>query len=259
MRRISQKRRIRVKPNAEGSRILTKIVRVAAERFAVAIGQLAPTWPPPGGSCPGCGEQSTLRYGWHQWRLQDLPVQGLVVTVKLRVIRWRCGNAECERRTFADPLPEIASPHARRTRRIAEIVQLLGHGVGGLPGERLMKRLGIPVSDDTILRQLKRCATAAEPRRLFALRASMTGAGAKAARTEQSSWTWNAEKFSMCCRTAQLPEELNGLAGIPRSKSSAAIAAVCTRGARERARRRRGRSLTGSISCRICARRSRPS
>ena len=86
--------------------------------------------------------------------------KGLVVTVKLRVIRWRCGNAECERQTFADPLPEIASPHARRTCPVAEIVQLLGHGVGGLPGERLMKRLGMPVSDDTILRQLKRCATA---------------------------------------------------------------------------------------------------
>jgi transposase len=113
-----------------------------------------------GGSCPGCGEQSTLRHGWHQRRLQDLPVQGLVVTVKLRVIRWRCGNAECERQTFADRLLEIASPHARRTCRVAEIVQLLGHGVGGLPGERLMKRLGMPVSDDTILRQLKRCATA---------------------------------------------------------------------------------------------------
>ena len=82
------------------------------------------------------------------------------MTVKLRVIRWRCGNAECERQTFADPLPEIASPHARRTCRAAEIVQLLGHVVGGLPGERLMKRLGMPVSDDTILRQLKRCATA---------------------------------------------------------------------------------------------------
>ena len=85
------------------------------------------------------------------------------MTVKLRVIRWRCGNAECERQTFADPLPEIASPHARRTCRVAEIVQLLGHGVGGLPGERLMKRLGMPVSDDTILRQLKRCAP--RPRR----------------------------------------------------------------------------------------------
>jgi transposase len=108
------------------------------------------------GSCPGCGDPSTRRHGWHKRGLQDLSVQGLVVTVRLRVIRWRCRNADCERRTFTDQPPEIASPHSRRTRRVADIVQLLGHGVGGRPGERLMKRLGMPVSDDTILRQLKR-------------------------------------------------------------------------------------------------------
>ncbi len=53
----------------------------------------------------------------------------------------------------------IAAPYARRTRRVGEIVGLLGHSAGGRPGERLMQRLGMPVSDDTILRQLKRDAT----------------------------------------------------------------------------------------------------
>ncbi|MQX98720.1 hypothetical protein GHK03_22015 [Sinorhizobium medicae] len=33
---------------------------------------------------------------------------------------------------------------------------LTGHRRGGRPGEYLMHRLGMPVSDDTILRQLKR-------------------------------------------------------------------------------------------------------
>jgi len=39
---------------------------------------------------------------------------------------------------------------------------LLGHSTGGRPGERLMERLGMPVSDDTILRQLKRDAAGAQ-------------------------------------------------------------------------------------------------
>jgi transposase len=56
---------------------------------------------------------------------------------------------------------QFASPYARRTRRVSEIVGLLGHSAGGRPGERLMQRLGMPVSDDTILRQLKRNATLA--------------------------------------------------------------------------------------------------
>jgi hypothetical protein len=39
---------------------------------------------------------------------------------------------------------------------MAEIVCFIGHRVGGRPGEDLMHRLGMPISDDTILRQLKR-------------------------------------------------------------------------------------------------------
>ncbi|SDR59222.1 Transposase [Rhizobiales bacterium GAS113] len=108
------------------------------------------------GLCPGCGMRSKLRHGWYVRRLRDLPVQGAVVTVRLRISRWRCRNGVCGRRTFAEQSPEIAAPHAHRTMRMAELVELFGHGVGGRPGERLMKRLGMPASDDTILRQLKR-------------------------------------------------------------------------------------------------------
>ncbi len=53
---------------------------------------------------------------------------------------------------------KLVVPYARRTRRVSEIGGLLGHSAGGRPGERLMRRLGMPVSDDTILRQLKRDA-----------------------------------------------------------------------------------------------------
>jgi hypothetical protein len=68
----------------------------------------------------------------------------------------RCCNRGCERRTFSDLIPRIARPFARRTRRVSELVHLVGHAAGGRPPERLMKRLGLPQSDDTILRQLKR-------------------------------------------------------------------------------------------------------
>lgn len=56
----------------------------------------------------------------------------------------------------------IAAPYARRTRRVGEIVGMLGHSTGGRTGERLMQRLGMPVSDNTILRQLKRDAADAQ-------------------------------------------------------------------------------------------------
>ena len=85
------------------------------------------------------------------------------MTVKLLLSRSRCSYRKCERQTFTDRLPMIAAPYARRTRRVGEIPGLLGHSTGGRPGERLMQRLGMPVSDDTILRQLKRDARVAHP------------------------------------------------------------------------------------------------
>jgi transposase len=108
------------------------------------------------GFCPDCGKRSTRRYGWHERHLQDLPAQGAPVAVKLHLQRWQCRNEACERKTFTALLPEVAAPRARRTERATEIIFLLGHGVGGRPGERLIKRIGMPTSDDTILRCLKR-------------------------------------------------------------------------------------------------------
>jgi transposase len=40
-----------------------------------------------------------------------------------------------------------------------EIVRLLGHSTGGRTAERLLARLGMPVSDDTVLRHLKRLSS----------------------------------------------------------------------------------------------------
>ena len=79
------------------------------------------------GICPECGQRTRNRHGWSDRSLQDLPVQGRAVTVKLRLSRWLCAERKCKRQTFTDRLATIATPYARRTRRVAEIVGLLGH------------------------------------------------------------------------------------------------------------------------------------
>ncbi|WP_255876996.1 hypothetical protein [Sinorhizobium fredii] len=82
--------------------------------------------------------------------------------MELRIGRWRCTSEHCNRSTFSDQSSSVAVPHARRTLREAQIASQMGHA-RGRPAERLMRRFGIPVSDDTILRQLKRDATANVP------------------------------------------------------------------------------------------------
>jgi hypothetical protein len=58
-----------------------------------------------------------------------------------------------------------------------EVVYLFGHGVGGRPGERLIKRIGMPMSDDTILRCLKR-------------RVAARGSEGKARAVGVDDWAW---------------------------------------------------------------------
>ena len=76
--------------------------------------------------------------------------------LELRLGRWLCRNEQCGRKTFVERLPLVAAPMGRRTVRVAEIVRLFGHAAGGLPSERLLARLAMPVSDSAILRQVKR-------------------------------------------------------------------------------------------------------
>ncbi|MGP0010622.1 MAG: ISL3 family transposase [Methylocella sp.] len=108
--------------------------------------------------CPDCDLPSAFRHGWYVRHLQDLPVQGTAVTLQVRLARWQCRNRRCQRRTFAERLPGIARSFGRRTCRAAELGRLVGHAAGGRPAERLMTRLGLPQSADTILRNLKRHA-----------------------------------------------------------------------------------------------------
>lgn len=133
-------------------------VERGAEEWRVSIaGPARPT-------CPFCGARSGSRHSFYWRTLRDLGAQGAQVTIRARLARWRCRNTRCQCRIFAERSPEIAARFARRTSRLAEIVRIFGHSIGGLPAERLLARLGMPVSDTTILRHVKKLATAAPDR-----------------------------------------------------------------------------------------------
>jgi transposase len=108
------------------------------------------------GCCPACDTRSNRRHGWYIRRLQDLPAQGAAVGLRLKLARWRCSNPECARQTFGGRLPEVVQPYGRQTRRVVDLARLVTHTAGGRPAGRLMTRLGLPQSKDTLLRSLKR-------------------------------------------------------------------------------------------------------
>jgi transposase len=109
-----------------------------------------------GGRCPDCGRTSRAVHSRYRRRPADLPSLGRAVRIELWVRRFYCRDARCTRRTFAEPLPELLVPHARRTRRLAEAQARLGVALSGNEAAHLLARLSMPASADTVLRLVRR-------------------------------------------------------------------------------------------------------
>ena len=106
-------------------------------------------------SCPMCGRISRSFHSCYCRCLQDLPWQGLTVQLIVVARRYRCRNPDCPRKVFCERLPGVAQVRARQTLRASEIIRLVGYVAGGRPGSRLLARLAISTSDDTVLRRVK--------------------------------------------------------------------------------------------------------
>lgn len=106
----------------------------------------------PGNRCPDCGQASRAVHSRYRRKPADLPSLGRRVGVSLRVRRFYCRNDGCSRRTFAEGLPGLVAPHARRTCRLAMAQARVGVTLGGEAGSRLLHHLAMPASPDTVLR-----------------------------------------------------------------------------------------------------------
>jgi transposase len=73
------------------------------------------------GRCPGCGTVGTYRDRVER-RLTDLPVAGHPLQLRVRVPRYRCPAASCERVIFSHDTSSLAKVGATSTRRCARYV-----------------------------------------------------------------------------------------------------------------------------------------
>ena len=80
---------------------------------------------------------------------------GRTVRIGLRVRRFYCRNAACTRLTFAEHLPGLVAPYARRTHRLAAAQGRVGAALGGEAATRLLPHLAMPASADTVLRLVR--------------------------------------------------------------------------------------------------------
>jgi transposase len=102
--------------------------------------------------CPLCQRPSRRVHSHYVRTLADLPSGGPALSLNVTVRRFFCGHPHCPRRVFAERLPDLTQPHARRTRRQRDKLQEIGLATGGRAGARLADALGMPISFKTLLR-----------------------------------------------------------------------------------------------------------
>ncbi len=101
--------------------------------------------------CSGC----SLNKMRLPWTLADLPISGRRVVLTVRVRRFRCLIPTCPRQIFAERLPDLAAPFARRSQPLQHALERVGFALGGEAGARLARCLGMPTSPDTLLRLIR--------------------------------------------------------------------------------------------------------
>jgi transposase len=106
--------------------------------------------------CPVCSTLSQRVHSRYVRTLSDLPWQGIPVRLRLHVRRFFCDEASCERVIFAERLPGVIAHYARRTERLEELFTHVSFALGGEPGARLLRELGVRVSGDTLLEHIRR-------------------------------------------------------------------------------------------------------
>lgn len=105
--------------------------------------------------CPGCSTRSTRVHSRYERSLSDVAVGGQETVIRLRVRRLFCDNAACARKTFAEQVPGVTVPHARRSLLLRGMLEKIALALGGRPGARLTRQLFMEVSRSTLLRLIR--------------------------------------------------------------------------------------------------------
>ncbi|MGW6483597.1 ISL3 family transposase [Streptomyces sp. NPDC055059] len=106
--------------------------------------------------CPVCATPTAKVHGYHRRTVKDVPVDGRLVVVRLRVRRLACPVLTCRRQTFREQIPGLLERHQRRTVRLSGQISQVARELCGRGAARLVGLLAMPVSRSTALRHLRR-------------------------------------------------------------------------------------------------------
>jgi transposase len=106
-------------------------------------------------SCPACGDTSDRVHSRYERTVADTAIRNRPSRLVLRVRRFLCLTADCERRTFAEQIDGVTTRYARRTPLLRGTLERIGLALAGRAGARLATALGVHVGRSTLLRLVR--------------------------------------------------------------------------------------------------------
>ena len=106
-------------------------------------------------NCPCCGKKSTNIHSRYVRPIKDLPIQEYKVILNITAKVFFCKNKKCPTNTFAEHSDFIES-HSRMTTRLKEKIVQTSKGMSARASKAVVNDGLVNISDDTILRLLKK-------------------------------------------------------------------------------------------------------
>jgi transposase len=112
--------------------------------------------------CPGCANPSDAVHCRYQRTVHDVHCGGRSAVLRLGVRKFVCRTATCQRKVFAERLPDLVQPWARISNLLLEELKAIGLAASAEVSERLAPRLGMQVQAPTLLCYLRSIAPLTE-------------------------------------------------------------------------------------------------
>jgi len=110
-------------------------------------------------TCTNCGMQSGHYHSSYTRLMRNPPIGMKPVWLAIQVRRFRCRNARCQQKTFAEQFPDLVGRRRRHTYRLMTHLAQIGLATGGEAGVRLAKILAMHTSPATIIRLVRQLDT----------------------------------------------------------------------------------------------------
>ena len=126
-------------------------LRIGRVRCAASSVELEARSCSAGAACRACGVWSSRVHSGYVRRVQDGPLGGRPVLIRLAVRRFFCGNPGCPVTTFAEQVEGLTARYRRRSLPLLGLLAQVGLALAGRAGARLAAVLGIGVHRSTLL------------------------------------------------------------------------------------------------------------